>query len=174
MLAVRTAREAECDKILEFYYDLIDAMRDLEEKPGWEKNIYPTRQFLQKAIEEQNLWLGVSDEMIVSAMVLNHECADGYENVDWQLEAAREEVAIIHVFGISMFYQSQGIAKWMLENIIEICREREMKAIRLDVLKKNRTAIQLYESMGFVCVNKVKLYYDDTELTDFYLYELVL
>ena len=47
-----------------------------------------------------------------------------------------------------------------------------MKAIRLDVLKGNAPAERLYTSLGFVYVDTLKLFYEDTGRVDFELYEL--
>ena len=49
-----------------------------------------------------------------------------------------------------------------------------MKAIKLDVLKGNVPAERLYESMGFRYVDTVRLFYEDTGLAEFRLYELEL
>lgn len=51
---------------------------------------------------------------------------------------------------------------------------QNIKAIRLDVLGGNIPASKLYESMGFKYIETLKLFYEDTGLTDFLLYELVL
>jgi len=62
----------------------------------------------------------------------------------------------------------------MVEYAIENCKNNGIKAIRLDVLASNRPAQKLYTTMGFICMNTIQLFYEDTGLTDFLLYELVL
>lgn len=173
-MIIRVAKTDEFHKIMELYYDLIDSMQGVEYKPGWEKGVYPTENFIQDSIKSNELFVGVSDNNYISAMVMNHNCADGYENVRWQIDANRNETIIIHALGISSTYQGQGIAKQMVAYAIKNCRERVMKSIRLDVLRVNLPAQRLYSAMGFRYIDTIKLFYEDTGLTDFLLYELVL
>ncbi len=59
-----------------------------------------------------------------------------------------------------------------LKSAIETAKDAGMKAIRLDVLKGNVPAERLYTSIGFVYVDTLKLFYEDTGRVDFELYEL--
>lgn len=47
----RIAKTEECEKVKLFYDSLIDAMQEAEYKPGWEKNVYPTQEFLLNSIK---------------------------------------------------------------------------------------------------------------------------
>lgn len=174
MLDIRLAKSDEYDKIIEFYYNLIDSMQNTEYKPKWKKGIYPTDQFIQESINDNNLFIGIINNNIVSAMVMNHDCNDGYESVKWQITAKQNEIIIIHTLGISTAYQGQGIAKQMVSYAIEDCRKMNMKTIRLDVLSSNYPAQRLYQVMGFHYIDTMKLFYEDTGLVDFLLYEYVL
>lgn len=176
-LEVRMARSEESDAVIRFYYDLIEAMESISEKdgkPGWQKGIYPSESFICESIERHTLWIGMKGGRIAAAMVLNQDCADAYGRVKWQVEAEPGEMAVIHAFGVAASCQRQGVARDMLSHIIRLCGQENRKAIRLDVLRRNYPAIRLYEAAGFVRVDMVKLFYEDTGLTEFYLYEYVL
>ena len=84
MLEIRTAKEEEFEKVVSFYDAVIDGMQNAESKPGWKKGIYPDEKFLKGAIERQELLIGILDGVITGAMVANHECADGYETIEWK------------------------------------------------------------------------------------------
>ena len=71
-------------------------------------------------------------------------------------------------------YGRRGIAKNMVQYAIETAKSRKGKVIRLDVLKGNLPANKLYESMGFIKINTVNMWYPDTGLAEFELYELAL
>ena len=114
------------------------------------------------------------EDELVGVMILNHDYDPEYENVKWQIGACKDEIMVIHALGVSATHQGKGIAKQMVSGAIEICKRLAIKAIRLDVLKKNLPAARLYLSMGFQYIKSVKMYYEDTGLTDFHLYELVL
>ena len=164
----------EHDEIVKFYSELIDSIQNSEFKPEWKMGVYPTEQFLQNAIKEQTLYLAHSGNCLVGVMILNHEYAPEYENVKWQTDANQDEIIVIHALGVSAAHQGKGIAKQMVSNAIEMCKNSAMKSIRLDVLKKNLPAAKLYLSMGFQYIDSIMMYYEDTGLTDFLLYELVL
>jgi len=173
-MTIREAKPAEFDGVMAFYYDLIDAMREAEYHPAWEKDIYPTRQFLYDSIVCGELFIAEIDDAIIGAMVINHDCAQGYDKVAWQIDADRDQVAVIHILAVSARHQGQGLAKEMVAWANESSRRKGMKAIRLDVLLPNKPAHKLYISMGFAYIDTIQLFYEDTGLTDFLLYELVI
>ncbi len=192
MLEVRAAQPHEFEEIMRFYYEMIDRMADVEFKPGWQRDIYPTRDFIRESIDRGEMYVGFVDRslwhpaapigapgrapevVMVCAMVINHETAEGYETVDWPVKASPEEVYVIHALGVHPDYQGMGYGKEAVLAAADICREKSSKAIRLDVLGNNLPAQKLYPSVGFQYVTTLKLFYEDTGLTDFLLYELAL
>jgi len=162
------------ENVMCFYYNLIDSMQNLEFKPLWKKDIYPTKQFIYNSIKKNELYIAQNDNCIIGAMVINQNPSSGYENVNWKVSAKNSEVIIIHALGVLLEYQGKGIAMQMVNYVINYCKDKNMKAIRLDVLEQNRPAQKLYTKMGFVFLDKIQLFYEDTGLTDFLLYELEL
>jgi ribosomal protein S18 acetylase RimI-like enzyme len=170
-MIIRIANQDSFYNVMTFYYDLIDSMKNAEFHPGWEKDVYPARKFIQESIEQGELSIAIIDNKIVGAMVMNHNCADGYNNVHWKIKANKNDVIVIHALGISLKHQGQGIAKKMVTYAIDTCKEKSIKAIRLDVLASNKPAQKLYTLMGFVYIDTIQLFYEDTGLTYFLLYE---
>ncbi len=173
-LRFRPAHVEEYASVLEFYHSLIDSMDGAQFAPGWKKGVYPTERFLKSAIESHQLFIGSLNEKIVGAMVMNHECAGGYETAHWKVVAGDDEVMVVHALGVSPDCQRQGIAGRMVSEAIGVCGELGVKAVRLDVLASNLPASKLYLSQGFQYIGTIRLYYEDTGLTDFLLYELAL
>ena len=171
---IRKANINEYDSVLAFYYQLIDDMEDMEYRPMWQKGVYPDPKELQAALNNAELYIDEEDGHIIAAMRVNHDATDGYEKITWAIDASKEEVTIIHMLGVSRAVQGKGIAKKMVQHVIDSAREEKQKAIRLDVLFGNIPANRLYESMGFQYREKITLFYEDTGITDFELYELVL
>ncbi len=171
MLEIRAAKEVEFVNVRDFYYLLIDMMKDKENRPAWEKGVYPKDEFLKKSIGEQNLYVGIYNGEFVAAMVINNNSADGYEKINWNVEAQEDEVSVIHILGILPSYQGKGFAQEMVKEAINIVSDKKQKAIRLDVLGCNIPAQKLYEKMGFNYIDTIKLFYEDTGLTDFLMYE---
>ena len=171
---IRKAKPNEYDKVLKFYYQLIDDMQEMEYHPKWQKGIYPDPKELKIALENAELFIDEESEEVVAAMRVNHEVTDGYEKVSWAIDAAKEEITVIHMLGVAATLQGKGIAKKMVQFVIDTARSEKQKTIRLDVLVGNIPANRLYESMGFEFREKITLFYEDTGVTDFELYEFVL
>jgi len=174
MIVFEQATMAQHEEVVRFYSELIDAMRHTEFRPDWKMGVYPTAQILENAIKNQTLYLVHWEDNLVGVMTLNHNSAPEYDDAPWQINAGKEEVAVIHALAVAASCQRQGIAGQMVAKTIELCKKNSLKAIRLDVLKKNVPAAKLYLSMGFQYIAPVQMYYEDTGLADFELYELVL
>ena len=62
-------------------------------------------------------------------------------------------------------YRRNGIAKALIEKMVEVCKKQEepVENITLEVRESNVAAIELYEKNGFKTITKKKLYYSDGE-----------
>lgn len=173
-MLVRPAKAEEYEKVSAFYDTVIEGMKGKEFKPGWETGVYPAPEFLRSSVENGELYIGEEDGRWVAAMVLNHSVTDGYETVRWAVDAAPEEVLVVHALCTLPGLQGKGVARELMGHVLRIAREMGQKAIRLDVLNGNVPALRLYTSVGFEYRDTIKLFYEDTGLTDFLLYEYVI
>ena len=55
-----------------------------------------------------------------------------------------------------------------------ISKNNGKKAVRLDVLKSNNSAQKMYEKVGYSCRGEQKMYAENTGITCFIFYEIVL
>ena len=55
--------------------------------------------------------------------------------------------------------RGRGIAKMLLENLMQAAKERGIVAFTLEVRAGNAAAIALYEKLGFVCEGRRKNFY---------------
>lgn len=173
-LSVRQAESGEYEKIRDFYYELIDEMQSSEYHPKWQKGIYPEDSYMKSTVEKAQMYVAENGEKICGAMIINHSTTEGYDKVSWPTDAAKDEVTVIHALGVMPAFSNRGIGKFMVREAIRIAGENRQKVIRLDVLKGNLPAEKLYKSMGFQFIERVKLFYEDTGLCEFDLYEYVL
>ncbi len=58
-------------------------------------------------------------------------------------------------------YRRQGIATLLLNHILNICKEKGIKTINLEVNEENFSAISLYQKFGFKECGRRKQYYDN-------------
>lgn len=171
---LRIAQAHDFSAVQDFYWRLIDLMKSAAYKPAWEKGIYPSDDFLRLSIQREALYTLWHGGAVVAAMVLNHDCAAGYEKIPWQVTASQDEILVIHALGILPAHQGQGFASFMVRQALLIAKESGQKAVRLDVLCGNLPAQKLYERIGFTYRGSIQLFYEDTGLTDFLLYEYPL
>ena len=174
MLNIRAARSGEYEIIRDFYHSLIDEMQSSPYLPGWEKEIYPTNEYLRACIERGEMYVGEADGEIAAAMVVNGDCNESYAKAQWPVEAGAGEVFIIHILCVHPRHAGRGHAKALLDWAIADAKRKGKKAIRLDVLKGNLPAERLYRGKGFQYVGTFRMYYEDTDWSDFELFEYPL
>lgn len=169
-------RPDEWQEVRDFYWTNIELMKDAPYTAGWKKGIYPDDPSILSSAEAGTLYILRERDggRIVAAMTLNHEVTEGYEQAPWPTVAEGEEVLVIHALGTHPEVQRQGLATRMVHEAIRIARERHCKVIRLDVLSTNLSAHRLYSKIGFKEVSTLQLYYEDTGLTEYTLYEFDL
>ena len=172
-LTIYQARVDETEEIIDFYYDIIDHQDEREFGPMWTKDVYPTRGDLAGDVENGAMHIGRVDGRIACAAVItgNDEI---YDDVDWPTKVSPEEVGVIHLLVVHSDFTGRGVAKKLVSYCADVCRTQGRKVIRLDVLKGNLPAERLYPKCGFKLVAEQQIFYEDTGLADFLLYEMVL
>ena len=140
VLSVRAALPEELDEILGFYYQLIDDLEGKAESPRWEKDVWPSRDMLAKAIDAGTLFVGLLQGAVVGGMILDHERPDGYDTAPWQVKADEGEAMTAHLVAVSTACQGGGVGSALMTAAAKLCREAGAKALRLDVIEGNRPA----------------------------------
>jgi len=171
---VRAAKAEEYDIAIDFYYSLIDDMENEVYHPAWKKEIYPSREYIKSSIAENSLYLAYIDDVLAGAMIINNKANEGFDKADWEGEAKSDEISVIHALAIGYRYMNKGYGKCLLNEAVKICKAKNQKLIRLDVLGGNLPAFRLYDSFGFKHIASIKLYYEDTGLTDYDLFEYII
>ena len=62
----------------------------------------------------------------------------------------------------------------MVRKVMDMARNNQIKSIRLDVLEGNLPAEKAYMKIGFVYLDMVQMYYEDTGWTNYKVYEFVV
>lgn len=172
--SLRLAQETDFSSVRVFYDQLIDDMMKLPYHPMWEKDGHPADSYLLSAIVAGELWLAESGSAIAGVMVVNSAANDGYKQVPWQVEAAPDEVLIVHAFGVSTRHQGRGLGSAMMREVMEQARAAGKKAIRLDLIDFNRPTEKVYLRLGFTKCGELKLYYKEVGWQLFHMFEYVL
>ena len=169
---IRPAEKDELDAVRALYWAIIDAPG--ESAIGWQKGVYPSEELLSSSIAAGELYVLSDHGFILASMILNKEGNEGYMDASWGIEAGPGEYSVIHALGVLPSHRHEGHAKALVREAQAIARKEKSKALRLDVLAGNKSAIALYEHEGFQYRETKRMFYEDTGWTEFMLYELVL
>ena len=64
---------------------------------------------------------------------------------------------------VDLSYQGKGLSKFLMEHFMNICKEKQVRTIFLEVNTNNIKAINLYTKFGFVEYSRRKNYYGDND-----------
>lgn len=174
MIDFRRAQIEEIDKIVAFYENVADVVQFADFHPGWQRGLYPRRVYIKESIEKGTLYLGFDAGNLIGGAILDHEAPAGYEKGHWSQNMDHVDVLFVHTFAVSPDHQGKGYGKKMIEAMKTLAQEKNIAALRLDVLKDYDRAKALYESTGFRTAGLVELFYDDVGWKTFRLYENIL
>ena len=173
-LDIRPAAEGDYPAVRDFYYAVTDEMGEDPFLPGWEKDVYPTQDFLKDSIRRGELYLGFLDGALAACMVVNHAYNEGYRSVAWGVEAADDELLVIHALGVRRACSGRGLAREMARRVLQMARAQGLKTVRLDVLGGNLPAERAYAAVGFRYVDTLPMFYEDTGWMEFRMFEFPL
>ncbi|MBQ2763625.1 MAG: hypothetical protein IJF43_01120, partial [Firmicutes bacterium] len=92
----RKATEEDLDRIAEIY----DRIHTEEEAgtitTGWKREIYPTRQTAEEAIQKGELYVEIANDILVAAAKINRDQEEVYAEGDWEFDADQDQVLVLH------------------------------------------------------------------------------
>ncbi len=71
------------------------------------------------------------------------------------------EQANILLVAISKEFQGKGYGTYLVNHFLDICKEKDVKRVFLEVSDKNKKAINLYKKAGFKKIDLRQKYYSD-------------
>ena len=157
----RTAETEELCKLKKMYDDVIDHQSEDEYGAGWTKDVYPSRDDLERHLKEDLVYVIDDDGEFRGAGIISLHEDEMYKNAPWSRKLADEEVAVLHLFTIHPEYRGKGYAKDFLRYMI-LETGKTSKAIHIDVVKGNLSAFKTYERCGFHCIGEFGVWYEDT------------
>ncbi len=171
---ITKAKAKDKQRILALYTLAIEKMKTSPFSPHWEMGVHPTEAIFDKAIANGELYILESNDLPVSAMILNHEGTVASETTHWSVFAKTAEVLVLHLLVVNPDYTNTGYGELMVKNAISIARENKLKVLRLDVVKENVPARKLYEKCGFKFIREATETLSLGNTMNFLLYEMSL
>lgn len=173
-MIIRKATQNDIEELAAFFIRMNEVINTRTDSYNPDNEVYPSREMMAYAIETGGQIVGIEDDIIVMAAIVNHECPNAYNKVKWQVDAAQDEVWILHAFRIAPEYEGRGFAKQTLDYIIRLAAESNIKAIRIDVFDGYEVE-GLYYKFGFKYIDTVEIFYEDIGYpTKFRLLERVI
>ena len=168
----RKAEKEDFYKIRSLYWNLIDQEDDDPSFPHWKKGIHPSDEMILDSIVKGDLYVLADGDEIAACVIANDEKVEGNADAPWQVDS--DDIIVLHVLAVYPDHRGKGLARRLVENVIEQERKAGKKALRLDVIENNTTAEKLYQKLVFQYIQPKPLYYDVVGEMTFKLYELVL
>ncbi|MEO1772210.1 GNAT family N-acetyltransferase [Candidatus Enterococcus ferrettii] len=148
-ISVRRADRKDFNQIEQFFEKNVSLVDP--EVTSWMPNIYPTIDTVKQALSRSDFYIAEINETIVGSVILNHTGEEEHKLIPWaDPQGSLKKILFIHTLMTAVEYQRSGIASKMLDFSIELARDTNCQAVRLDVLENNLPAKRLYESKGFI------------------------
>ena len=161
-LILRIATIEDLDYVEKIFKNAIEVM-DSNGINQWD-DIYPNKEILKEDILKGEMFLGVVDNKITCAFVLNSDYDEEYNNGNWKYR--NESFSIVHRLCVNPGFQNQGIGTQCMMLIEKMLRKDGIESIRLDAFSLNPFALRLYEKICYVRVGEA-----NWRKGLFYLYE---
>ncbi len=163
MEQIRIAKIDDLDEIINMYKDIVDNMNK-NNIDIWD-DYYPFMYF-KDDIENESLYVYTENDNIIGAFALSNT-ASGIEYINWTDN--NDKSIYINKIGVNVNYLRKGIGSKMLNSAIDICREKNVKYLRLFVVDINLPATNLYIKNGFKKLSGEYRYnvFEDKYLTEY-------
>lgn len=162
------------EEISKLYDEVCDFLCEHENYPGWKKGVYPTRDDAKEGIKESALYIAKDNNTIVGTVILRHKPEEGYKNVEWASENNYEKIYVIYTLAVHPNFIGLGIGKKLLDFAEETARKEGCISLRLDLVKGNIPAENLYKKCGYKYVGTTSLGYEEYGLPWYDLFEKLL
>lgn len=173
-IQIRKATESDLDCIENLYENICGYLETHKNYPGWKKDIYPTRCDAEKGFQADGLYIARIDSKTAGAMILKHEPEEGYKNGNWLTEDDYQHIYVVYTLAVHPDFLKCGVGTELLMFAERVARTEQCISIRLDVVKDNFPAEQLYQKCGYQFIGTVSLGYEAYGLPWYNLYEKIL
>lgn len=170
-MELRLAKKTDFERLASFYKFVISETKDMEKYCRWIYGLHPTDEMIKKYIEENAMYYMEEDEEISGAVAVTPSQGQDYHSVKWSMNLKNDEVAVVHILCVNPKKQKCGLAKKIMQLVIDLARKQNKKAVRLDAINCNTPAHRLYESLGFRKCDVKNWHASNLGFMDFFLFE---
>ncbi len=161
-------------RLLDFYRLVIQETAGIAIHARWEFGKHPTEAMIADYVSQGMMYITEDGAGIIAAVAVTPFQPEDYHGVEWQADLADDEVAAVHILAVNPHCQRHGYARMVMKDVIDLAKDIDKKAVRLDALACNAPAHRLYESLGFKKRGVCHWYAENTGWFDFYLFEYLI
>lgn len=173
-LEIRLGNLTDLDQINTLYEDVCDNLAQDKNYPGWKKGVYPAYEDALRGVEEKALYIAEDGGRIVGSVILRHTPEEGYNQVRWLTDDDYSKIYVVYTLAVHPDYLHRGVGKALMDYAENKAKEEKCDSIRLDVVKGNIPAVNLYVRCGFQYISTISLGYEEYGLPWYDLYEKTL
>lgn len=133
--------------------NIYDAVHTAEEcgkiTVGWWRDVYPTKDTAQMALQRDDLFVGVANQEIVATAIINQEQLDAYKDGHWHDTVSEKEIMVLHTLVIDPRFAGKGYGKSFVRFYETYALSQGCRYLRMDTQAKNKTARAMYEKLGY-------------------------
>lgn len=158
---IRIAVKEDLKHIEQIYNEILEYEEKTVSYTNWQKGLYPTVEYAEKALEDKTLFVCEENNKVVGCVILNSIQPKEYENINWITKAEPNDVRVIHTLCISPSVYGKGKGKEVVKFCEEYAREQKAKVIRLDTYEGNTPASIMYPKLGYTYVGITKFHFQN-------------
>ena len=148
-LMIRKAILEDIPAIAEIYDEIHTEEEAGPVSIGWVREIYPTRETAEAALNSGDLYVLEDGGKVVAAGRLNQRQEPSYAEAGWEYDAKEEEVMVLHTLVVSPKGENRGYGKAFVLFYEDFAIKRGCKYLRMDTNEKNRRARKFYSKMVY-------------------------
>jgi len=109
---------------------------------------YPNAKIAKKDIENQHLYCIQQEQKVIAVITLNEYQDLEYKEVDWSIKEGK--ALVIHRLAVHPAFQSQGLARSLMDFAEAYAQENNYSSIRLDTFSQNPRSLKFYANRNYI------------------------
>ncbi len=146
---IRKAKMTDIAAIADTYTALLTHEQQYGGHSNWKLDVYPTIAVPEAKVPTGTMYVLEENDEVCASMVLNHDQAKEYAEIEWQYPGEGDRVLVIHTLCIPPQKSGHGYGRQMVEYAKRYAAEVGCTTIRIDTYAHNEPAKRLYLNNGF-------------------------
>ena len=145
----RKATIEDIDRIAEIYNEIHTETEAGRMTTDWVRGVYPTRETAKASVQAGDMFVEEDGGQIVAAAKINQEQVAEYADADWQYDAPKNQVMVLHTLVVSPKSKGKGYGSQFVAFYEAYALEHGCSCLRMDTSVRNLGARALYKKLGY-------------------------